>query len=400
MILSHDKEFLFIHVPKTAGTNIRKWLLSQTKSKEDFWWWDNSGTDRAHLHEGNIEKYIDITKVQNDKYTIFGFVRNPYHRIFSAYNEVKWKGPCKKHSFEEVLKLYIAKGKLNELPVHFLPQVKFLSYSTHIYKYELLYESVNNISNLLNIQRLKLTFDQKKASRTYFENYSQSMIDIINSVYVEDFEKYDYYKIPEIIYKFRFPTVLNNEFVLHHSDINTDIHKVSTFKCKSIFHEIKLCTVAIRRQNSKNHVNRLVEILDTHYNEIRYYINSKWIISICESLLDYTNDPDILAISGALVMTFMVEKISLSNANIDHCWKPLTVKQDTPLYSGFWHYNNKNGDMLRNKFRRLERLVSRNVLCHTFYKMLIVNSIIYDNASLNEIFKHSNEAGKTLLKFL
>ena len=400
MILSHDKHFLFIHVPKTAGTNIRKWLLSQTEDKQDLWWWDKSGTDRAHLHEGNIAKYIDITKVQNDNYVIFGFVRNPYHRIFSAYNEVKWKGPCKSHSFEEVLKEYVAKHRLHELPVHFLPQVKFLKYATIVYKYELLYESVNHISTSLGLSPLALKFENKKHSYTYFENYSQGMIDIINGVYAEDFATYDYYKIPEHVSRFRFPKTLNNDYIAQHKDIHTDVHKVSTFKCRSIFHEIKLCTVAIRRQNSKHHVNRLVEILERNYNDLRYYINSKWIISLCETLIDYSENDNIVSICGSLVMAFMFEKSALSNLALSHNWKQQRIKEDSPLYGGFWHYNNKNGDMLRNKLRRLERVVSRNILCHNFYKMLIVNSIIHDNTALNETFKHSNEADKSLSIFL
>lgn len=400
MILSHDKQFLFIHVPKTAGTNIRQWLISQTKNCEDYWWWDKSGTDRAHLHEGNIEKYINVSQTKNEKYYIFGFVRNPYHRIFSAYNEVKWKGPCKNHTFEEVLFSYIAKNKISELPVHFLPQVKFLNIASCVYKYELLYESVNHISEKLNLAPLNLKFNNKKHMYSYFENYSQAMIDVINVAYAEDFAKYDYYKIPEIIYKFRFPESLNYDFIAQHKDINADINKISNFKCKSIFHEIKLCTVAIRRQNSKMHVHRLTEIVNQHWNTLRYYVNSKWIISICETLLDYSEDTDLVSICALLVSTFMMEKSCTSNQNLDFKWQRNKTKEDSPLYGGFWHYNTKHGDMLRNKLRRLERVVSRNVTGQLFYKTLLVNSIIHDNSGLNCIFKHASEADKSLSIFL
>ena len=395
MILSHDKKFLFIHVPKTAGTNIRKWLLSETTDKEDHWWWDKSGTDRAHLHEGNIKKYIDIDKIK-EFYYIFGFVRNPYHRIFSAYNEVKWHGPCKNHSFEEILKEFLAKNKLHKLSVHFLPQTKFLKYANTVYKYELLYESVSHIHTHLNLNPLKLDFGKKTHSYTYFENYSQSMIDIINNVYAEDFETYGYYKIPEIIYRFRFPETLNETYLNQHKDIYVDIHKVDGFKCRSIFHEIKLCTVALRRRNSKKHGQKLYEIINTHWDTLRYYINSKWIISICESFIDIDQNENLSLLCAGLVSTFMMEKSTLSNLQRSFIYTQQRNKEDTPLYSGFWHYNCKNGDMLQNKLRRITKMMKKQHLVYSFYKTLYINSIIYDNGGLNCTFKNANETGKAL----
>ena len=400
MILSHDKQFLFVHVPKTAGTNIRKWLLSQTTNKEDFWWWDNNGTDRAHLHEGNIQNYIDINKVQSDNYFIFGFVRNPYHRIFSAYNEVKWKGPCKNHSFEEVLKLYLATNQLNKLPVHFLPQVKFLKYASQVYKYELLYESIAHISDRLQFTQLQLKYGQKTHSYTYFEHYTQGMIDIINKVYAEDFETYGYYKIPEIIYRFRFPKTLNNEYINQYKDIHADVHKVEGFKCRSIFHEIKLCTVAYRRQRSAIHGERLYEILNEKWDILRYYINSKWIISICESLIDLDKDDTLTMLCGGLVSSFMIEKSCLSNLQRSHDYTQQRCKEDSPLYGGLWHYNCKSGDMLQNKFRRLCKVMSKHPLAFKFFKQLYINSIIYDFGGLHTTFKNANESGKALNIFM
>tara|TARA_B110000977_G_scaffold199323_1_gene286374 strand:- start:753 stop:1919 length:1167 start_codon:yes stop_codon:yes gene_type:complete len=383
-------------VPKTAGTNIRKWLLSQTEDKQDFWWWDKSGTDRAHLHEENIDKYIDIAKVQNDLYFIFGFVRNPYHRIFSAYNEVKWKGPCKNHSFESVLKDFLTNDKINELPVHFLQQVKFLKYATNVYKYELLHESIGDVSEKLGLAALDLKYRDKTHKYTYFENYSQSMIDIINKVYAEDFETYNYYKIPEIVYRFRFPEVVDEDFAYKYKEINVNIENIEGFKCRSIFQEIKLCTVAYRRQHSTRHGKRLYEIINKEWDNIRYYINSKWIISICESFIDLDTDTTLSLLCAGLVSSFMVEKSTLSNLQRSPDFKQQRCKEDSPLYGGFWHYNCNSGDMLQNKLRRLVKMMKKHPLALDFFKILYINSIIHEQGGLHTTFKHARESGKAL----
>jgi hypothetical protein len=396
MILSHDKKFLFIHVPKTAGTNVRNWLLSQTENKENFWWWDKSGTDRAHLHCNNISKYIDVSKIQYEQYYIFGFVRNPYHRIYSAFKEVKWKGPCKDHSFESILRLFLAKQRINELPVHFQPQVKFLKYATQVYKYELLYESVGNISTYLKIEPLKLSFEKKTHSYTYFEHYSQAMIDIINITYAEDFEKYGYYKIPERISKFRFPSGIHEDYLMQFKEINSDINKIEGYKCRSIFQEIKLCIVAMRRHNSLEHGNRLYDIISNNWDSLKYYLNNKWIISICETFIDLNKDEKLSLYCTTLVSTFLLEKAALSNLQKSYNHEQLRLKEDSPLYSGLWHYNCKSGDMLQNKLKRLCKVMKKNALMFSIFKTLYINSIIHDNAGLNTAFTNANESGKVV----
>ena len=71
----HDKyKCIFIHVPKVAGTSIErsifetnKWLIGHVKASD----------------------YIRIDKNKFESYFSFGFVRNPYDRVVSAYHYLK-----------------------------------------------------------------------------------------------------------------------------------------------------------------------------------------------------------------------------------------------------------------------------------------------------------------------
>lgn len=92
MIISDTKEFIFIHNPKTAGTSIRRALL-RFDGRQDFYWLYHQSAalgrelDKAHmaLDDFRIEFPKDYELVS--KYFVFMFVRNPYDRMVSSYNE-------------------------------------------------------------------------------------------------------------------------------------------------------------------------------------------------------------------------------------------------------------------------------------------------------------------------
>lgn len=77
----HDKyKCIFIHVPKVAGSSIErviyqtdKWLVGHVKASD----------------------YMKFDKDKFDSYFSFGFVRNPYDRVVSAYHYLKKGGEIK-----------------------------------------------------------------------------------------------------------------------------------------------------------------------------------------------------------------------------------------------------------------------------------------------------------------
>lgn len=84
MLISHEHEFIFIHIGKTGGTSIEKVLCTQlgidferTKKDPDGNWW-------KHIWAKGMRKQVG--KNTWDNYFKFAFVRNPYDMIVSLYS--------------------------------------------------------------------------------------------------------------------------------------------------------------------------------------------------------------------------------------------------------------------------------------------------------------------------
>ena len=92
----------------------------------------------------------------------------------------------------------------------------------------------------------------------------------------------------------------------------------------------------------------------------------------------------------------LLEKAALSNLQRSYIHIQLRLKEDSPLYSGLWHYNCKSGDMLQNKLKRICKVMEKNTLMYSIFKTLYINSIIHDNAGLNTMFNNANESGKAV----
>ncbi len=99
MIISHRKKFIWIHLPKCAGTSIRELLQSnpifQTDihpmwhTKKDINWkeeYPKVDTNLwTHSSASDIKKYLDERGYRWDDYFKFVFIRNPWERAVSAY---------------------------------------------------------------------------------------------------------------------------------------------------------------------------------------------------------------------------------------------------------------------------------------------------------------------------
>jgi len=91
MPLSHKYKYIFIHIPKTGGTSIRRFLGS-TRSKEvlskqeqrDYFRQQNIYYDYRHP-TAYMYKTYELEPEQFETYFKFTFVRNPYDRCVSEF---------------------------------------------------------------------------------------------------------------------------------------------------------------------------------------------------------------------------------------------------------------------------------------------------------------------------
>jgi len=90
MIISESKKFIFLHNPKCAGTTVRK-SLKKYDSRNDYYWLfdevDGVKVDKAHMPLNIFRRYADSDFKLLSDYFVFGFVRNPFERVVSAFNE-------------------------------------------------------------------------------------------------------------------------------------------------------------------------------------------------------------------------------------------------------------------------------------------------------------------------
>lgn len=92
MIISERKGFAFIHNPKCGGTSVRSCLL-KFDTINDFFWHisttdDGKSFDRAHIPMVYLRRYFKEYYNLLDSLFVFMFVRNPYEKCISAFNQV------------------------------------------------------------------------------------------------------------------------------------------------------------------------------------------------------------------------------------------------------------------------------------------------------------------------
>ncbi len=137
MIISFDKSFLFVHVPKTAGTSIRHVLTHYAHRPEKLW------TNRL-LNAVGIPINYCLGSYPHYRFRIhdpicraiqvyprdvieplfkFAFVRNPWDLLVSYRNFIRGNPAHKRHrrivklTFAEYLQFAIAKGVGRQLPL-------------------------------------------------------------------------------------------------------------------------------------------------------------------------------------------------------------------------------------------------------------------------------------------
>ncbi|QSX37413.1 sulfotransferase family 2 domain-containing protein [Shewanella sedimentimangrovi] len=83
MLISHQKRFIFIHIPRTGGTSLRQLLLARVKDCQPLGF-QHSG---AHTEgETFFESY--------QSYLIFTVIRSPWSRIYSWYKLINHYAPA------------------------------------------------------------------------------------------------------------------------------------------------------------------------------------------------------------------------------------------------------------------------------------------------------------------
>lgn len=195
---NHLHKAIFIHIPKTAGISMVQGLFGKTSS---------------HIP---ILRYKIYDEKKFDEYFKFCFVRNPYSRIFSAYNGFLYvkdsQGKDENslfaskflkdiESFEEfILKIgHSASYRFWIMNyIHFRPQHEWISLPgankvavDYIGRFENLKEEYQFIAKKFN-RPSELPERKSKSKKDFREFYTPEMIDIVTKLYFDDLKLFDY----------------------------------------------------------------------------------------------------------------------------------------------------------------------------------------------------------------
>ncbi|KLK93393.1 hypothetical protein AA309_08650 [Microvirga vignae] len=188
-----SKVLLFVHIPKTGGTSVEKWLRSigplslYAPKRSDFVPCVPQHFDThvyAYLFDGSFFDYS------------FAVVRNPYERIMSEY---KYRIGSKKQtlftpSFRRWVRRCFAEYEKNSylLSNHIRPQTDFLTPDVEIFKLEDGFTPVEQrLQDVLGVSLVEKIPHTNKSGDRPIEIDSETM-DLIYNFYRKDFDAFGY----------------------------------------------------------------------------------------------------------------------------------------------------------------------------------------------------------------
>tara|TARA_Y100000592_G_scaffold96629_1_gene165460 strand:- start:1946 stop:2515 length:570 start_codon:yes stop_codon:yes gene_type:complete len=189
MIINKDKKYMFICVAKTASTSIRR----------SFGYDQDPPPEEYHMF---LEDALNKHPYAKD-YFKFGFVRNPYDRLYSCYINLKYDGHVwatslkTKASFRSFV-LDFENSEYSKY-IHLQPQFNYLKKGNEIGvdflgKYENLDKDFSKIQSILGYPEQKLKKLRQSSKGKELKFYDPEMKKAVQRIYAEDFERFGYEK--------------------------------------------------------------------------------------------------------------------------------------------------------------------------------------------------------------
>jgi hypothetical protein len=215
-MISRQKKFIFVHIPKTAGNSITKALqgFSDVKldaadspfgreSGDNFFVTD---IEFGNIKHWSLENYEEVMGENIKDYLIFSCVRNPWDRIISAYfffkqSGVEFDSRAKKLGVPSdvfnphELKLMIDSDNMGVR--HLLrPQSEFLksnkNFPIHLIRYENLEADFNILNKKIGVPELVLPTLNKSKRLEYKAVLDTKSASSITALYDSDIKEFGY----------------------------------------------------------------------------------------------------------------------------------------------------------------------------------------------------------------
>lgn len=213
MVISHRKKFIYFVVPKCASATIRQSISIYT----DIGYPVTPHTQHMPINHFLSTPYAKENANLMSSYFKFSFVRNPYDRLYSGYIQDKLASEtmpewtkAKKPIFDNIgdnfnryIREYVNKNDIKNDPswICFCPMYDFSHVNNDYYldwfgRVENIESDLPKLSELIGFE-FKTTSNMNvnvKPSRKlkYLDKYESSTIEIINTLYKDDFNFFNY----------------------------------------------------------------------------------------------------------------------------------------------------------------------------------------------------------------
>ena len=173
MFINHKHKFIFIHIPKNAGTSIR--------NSFNINGYDKQVVSKRYPHStcSEIKKYCG-EEVWNSYYR-FAFVRNPFDRLVSFYHFHKSDQYKHKIGRERAFSQSFKEWVMNNNDVNIMRnQSDYLDEQINfIGSYENLQEDFNSVCNLIGIPPYELPHYNQSKHKHWSEYYDKELTEFV-----------------------------------------------------------------------------------------------------------------------------------------------------------------------------------------------------------------------------
>ncbi len=186
MFINHKHKFIFIHIPKNAGTSIR--------NSFDIKGYDKQVVSKRYPHStcSEIKEYCG-EKVWNEYYK-FAFIRNPFDRLVSFYHFHKsdqYKHKIgRERAFNQSFKEWVMntndKNVTHSQCYYLNDEINFIG------RYENLQIDFNKVCKATKITKYTLPHFNKSQHESWQHYYDQELQDFVYKRYRLDFNRFNY----------------------------------------------------------------------------------------------------------------------------------------------------------------------------------------------------------------
>lgn len=206
MVISKSNKFLFISVPKTGSSTLRRLLSGHQSVKKT-----HKASKKNFIHS-TCQQLIEDNEINEKEYFKFAFVRNPWDRALSEYLFHKKRKGCRcgqkffAKNFSS-FKSFLRKGGVFRCgySAHGKQQYEFLVNKQNkiivdfIGRFDCFEEDLKQVFNILNI-KIPNTIpraNQTRRIRPLNKYYCKETVELVKNMYEKDIELFNF-KPPEV----------------------------------------------------------------------------------------------------------------------------------------------------------------------------------------------------------